>query len=297
MSRFGAIASVVMWATLMAADGAAPAAPPKPLCRFDAGLVTVSTLASSGDPLIVLYERNPWLMSVGSDFPTVVIYEDGRVLFVEGARGHEKVMSGHVDAGVAVGLRDELVAAGFMGVPGDTNCAGGVSDLVTVEILVRRGDAWKMASAYGLGRDGSCGAPPPKAFVEAYGRLLKLRPRHAKPFAPEEIDVEIWGFENAVGKPVPWPAEVPAPPANVIPQWNAPYSPKAYHHVLPAKFQPQIAKLLRALVAGKHPRAMLLNGQKWTVDPRALWPGYRMVEDAVHCAYDKRAVRPAIDEE
>jgi len=275
--------------------------PAKPSCRVEGGLVTVTAAApgspASGEPLIVLYERNPWLMSVGSDFPTVAVYEDGRVLFVEGKRGNERAMIGHLDARAAEALRDDLVGAGFMGVPSDTDCAKGVSDQVTVEVLVRRGAAWKMASAHGLGRDGSCDGRSPKAFVEAYRRLLKLRPADAKPFEPEELDVQIWGFENALGKPVPWPADVPAPPATVIPQWNAPYSPKGYHHVLSAKFRPQLEKLLRAMNTGKSSRAMLLNGHKWTVDPRPLWPGYRVVEEVVHCAYDKRVVRPGGDPE
>ena len=79
----------------------------------------------------------------------------------------------------------------------------------------------------------------------------------------------IWGFEYARGEPIPWPKDVPAPPANVVPEEYAPNSPKSYDHVMSARFRPQIEKLLRAMNSSNPPRAMLLNGHKWTVVPRA----------------------------
>jgi hypothetical protein len=252
-------------------------------------MITASP-TSTAAPLIVLFERNPWLMSVGSDFPTLVVYEDGRALFVSGDRQKARVMNGHVDPRAAVSLRDELVAGGFMEAAADTTCSR-ATDQVTVEILVRRGASWKMASAYGIGKDGSCEGRAPKAFVEAYRRLQKLGPAGAKPFEPDEIEVMIWGFEYARGEPIPWPSDVPAPPANVVPQEDGPYRPRSYDHVVSARFRPQIEKLVRAMDSSKPPRAMLLNGHKWTVVPRALWPGYRLVEDVVRCAYKNRVVR------
>jgi hypothetical protein len=250
----------------------------------------VSTSTSTAEPLIVLFERNPWLDAVGSDFPTVVVYEDGRTLFVRGDRVKAEVMIGRIESRAAVSLRDEIVAAGFMDAPADTTCTR-TTDQVTVEILVRRGVSWKMASAYGIGKDGRCEARPPKAFVDAYRRLQKVQGAGAKRFEPEEIEVMIWGFEYARGEPIPWPADVPAPPANVVPEEYAPHSPKSYDHVLSARFRPQIEKLLRAMNSSNPPRAMLLNGHKWAVVPRALWPGYRLVEGVARCAYKNRAVR------
>jgi hypothetical protein len=286
--------SVVVLGALTAADAAIPMTTVQPHCRVDAGRVTVSTSMSTPEPLIVLFERNPWLMSVGSDFPAVVVYEDGRTLYVEGDGRKTKVMSGHIDSRAAVSLRDELVVDGFLNVAADTTCSD-KTDQITVEILVRRGVSWKMTSAYGIGRDGDCKVRPPKPFVEAYRRLQKLRAAGAKPFEPEEIEVIIWGFEHARSEPIPWPADVPAPPANVVPEEYAPNNPKPYDHVVSAKFRSQIDKLTRAMDSSNPPRAMLLNGHKWTVVPRSLWPGYRLVEDVVRCAYKNRAVRSPRD--
>lgn len=268
---------------MRSSEGLTPTSAPS--CRVDAGLITVSTKASLGAPILVVFERNPWLMSVGSDFPSVVVYEDGRMLFAEGEGHQAKVKTGQVDARVAVTLRDQLVARGFTKAAAGTTCSD-ATDQVIVEILLRTGASWKMASAYGIRRDGRCNAIPPKAFVDAYAALQRLRPIGAKAFEPEEIEVMIWGFEYAKGVPVPWPADVPAPPTNVVPEEYGPYSPKSYNHVISARFRPQIDKLIRMMNSSSPARAMLLNGHKWTVVPRWLWPGYHVVEDVVRCAHN-----------
>lgn len=290
MASSFAYLSVFVVSALTAADAVTPAAA-KPVCLVDAaGLITLSDPSPTAAPLIVLFERNPWLMSVGSDFPTVVVYEDGRALFVEGDGKKARAMIGHLDPRASVRLRDEMVAGGFLEMAANTMCSR-ATDQTTVQILVRRGVSWRIASAYGIGKDGACEGRAPKAFLEAYRRLQKLGPSGARPFDPEEIEVMIWGFEYARGEPIPWPSDVPAPPANVVPQEYGPYSPKSYDHVVSAKFRPRIEKLVRAMNSTEPPRSMLLNGHKWAVVFRSLWPGYRAVEDVVRCAYKNQALR------
>jgi hypothetical protein len=276
---------------MRAVDGITPTSAPQPGCRMDAGLITVPNKVSATDPILVVFERNPWLMSVGSDFPTVVVYEDGRMLFIQREGRQAKVMMGHVDARAAATLRDSLVARGFTKAAAETTCSDW-TDQVTVEILLRGGASWKMASAYGIGRDGRCKVAPPKAFLDAYTALQRLRPTDAKPFEPEEIAVEIWGFESAKGEPLPWPTEVPAPPTSVVPEEYGPYSPKSYRYVISARFRPQIDKLIRMMNSADPPRAVLLNGHRWTVVPRSLWQGYRLVEDVMRCAHRNLRSRP-----
>ena len=284
MTIFLAYLFVVFGAPMRAVEGPVPTAVSHERCRVDAGLITVPKDASNAAPMFVVFERNPWLTSVGSDFPSVVVYEDGRMIFVQGEGLQAKPMTGKVDAKVATTLRDQLVAGGFTKLEGETNCSE-ATDQVTVEIILRTGASWKMASAYGLRKNGRCGVIPPKSFVDAYTALQRLRPSDSKPFEPEEIQVQLWGFEYAKGRPLPWPSDVPAPPSTVVPEQYGPYAPKSYNHVIPAKYRPQVEKLIHAMDSADPPRAMLLNGHKWTVVPRWLWPGYAVVEDVVRCAH------------
>jgi len=233
MTIFLAYLFIVFVEPMRAVVGPVPTTVSQESCHVDAGLITIPKTASGAAPILVVFERNPWLMSVGSDFPSVVVYEDGRMIFVQEEGRQAKPMTGKGDPRVATTLRDQLVARGFTKLAVETNCSD-ATDQVTVEILLRTGASWKMASAYGIRRDGRCGVTPPKAFVDGYTALQRLRPSDSKPFEPEELQVQIWGFEHAKGEPLPWPSEVPSPPITVVPEEYGPYAPKSYDHVIPA---------------------------------------------------------------
>ena len=286
-----ALAFSSLWLLTAALQAAAPAPPPvvaepttRPICRADTGRVTPPVPMSGRLPLLVLFERNPWSMVIAADFPAVAIYEDGQMLLVRGEGRAAQALHGRIEASAASALRDHIAASGFLDAPLRTDCSQ-ATDQTTVQILLRDGTSWKVASAYGMGKDGSCAVAPAPAFVAAYARLQKLDAADAHDFVPEELELMLWDFAHAQAPPLPWPSDVPPPPASVVPEFYGPEDPKTYRQALPATFQAAIERLARELNASDPPRAVRLNGHQWSVDWRWRWPGADIVDRIVRCAH------------
>ena len=154
----------------------------------------------------------------------------------------------------------------------------GITDLPTVGILVRDGPAWRFTRVYGVTREWS---PPQRdSFVATYKELLALRPDAGLPFQPTDVAVLFWAADKASGESVPWPSDVPAPPAEavpgsipVVPQWR----------VVPVEYLPALRDLM-ARVSAAPSQTVTLDGHKWSVQLKSLYRGQRTAECARACA-------------
>lgn len=247
-------------------------------------------------PLAVLWETNPWLDVIGSDVPTVAVYEDGLVV-LQKVEGHTVTrIAGTLSKadGAALAAR---IDAGLAKAP-HRSTANGATDQPTVQILARHGETWREASCYGISRAAVSSAASysakvaPAGFVDAYRALLAVNPADQKPWAPEQIEVMLWGFDNARGAK-PWPSAVPAPPAGVTP---LPPGQGIYKHVIAGKYEAAVKAHL-ADIAGVN--ATELNGHKWAMSYRVRIPEEDFIKKVRACAWaraaaeDKKAPPPA----
>jgi hypothetical protein len=299
-------AGVVIGA-LVASCGSASGPPLKGPANVSAsvGALTCPNLASANDanvPAVVLYERNPWLMAVGTDFPTVALWRDGLIVFIHEAGEKLEVRQANISPTEAARIIGE-VGSWTRGVPAYTEVFAG-SDATTVEIVIHDGDSWRVADVYGLSRDGvpapvefvmtgsAAGtivehpeqAPKvPGRFMDAYRTLLAVRPKDSGPFEPTDIEVLFWGFDNAEGEPVPWPTDVPPPPADAVPGEREPGDPISYSFVVASKHWPALQHMVETANVGKPTRAIGFNGHKWTVSPMKRFRGQDAINRVLHC--------------
>ena len=265
-------------------------------------------LPKAGDrnaPVAVLYERNPWLMAVGSDFPTAAIWRDGLVVFLHyDADGEAEARQMTVPPAQAARISDEVISA-TRGVPAFTSVSAW-SDQQTVEIVVHDGDAWRIAAIYGLTRDGAPaaidwvnsvglneepiltrheGARPtvPGRFMNAYREMLALDRSNGVPFEPSDLQILFWGFDHARGDPVPWPADVPPPPADIVPAEREPGDPIAYSYVVASNYAVSLRRAQETAHATRLPRAIGFNGHKWTVSLVSRFRGQDAIDRVLHC--------------
>jgi hypothetical protein len=272
--RGGSVAAALV-AILAASCGPKP--PPMPVTPVSparAACLAQLPDAPADAPVVALYERNPWLLVIGSDFPTIAVWADGTVVYVrEGASGLE-TLEGSIGAGTAGKLARSVV--GEVRTAPEHASVGDTTDAPTVEIVARDGDSWRVADVYGLRRD-DANRDAPAGFVTAYRQLLAARPSEGTEFVPADVEVLLWGFEYANGEGIPWPADVPAPPDDVVPIDGPPYS-----HVVDAKYRFALRDLVDA--AGQR-GAIGINGHKWAI--AALWRfrGQGYIRSVLQCAH------------
>jgi hypothetical protein len=239
-------------------------APPEP-SKPGPSLEVPGLDALAHQPLVVLIERNPWLNVIGSDVPTLALYEDGLVIYHRVKDHHAEALQAQLGKGGAQAMATELVGLGFFELPLYASVAH-ATDQPTVDVYLRSGTRWHLASVYGIGRDGKAthgdGEPAP-AFARAYQRLATFEAPGAVPWKPEQIEVMLWGFEYAK-EAKPWPATIPRPPASVKPSKNG-----VYKHFLDGKYDAAV-HAFQATLPGT--TAVELNGSKWSFGYRRRIP-------------------------
>jgi hypothetical protein len=249
--------------------------PPAGCAVFDAGALAECPPAAVDDrdaPAVVFFERNPWLGLVGSDFPTIALWPDGRVVFVHEEGEKLEARQGRIDAAEAARVTSE-VGAGMRGMQRYCDATVG-TDAVTVELLARDGAVWRDVQVYGAPRK-ECS---PAGFPELCAKVLALRPAQGTPFVPVDYRVFVWGFEDAA-KAVPWPPDIPAPPAQFTPRETAPGDPGYDSYVVDVKYRDAMTRLMTAVADGH--TGVGFNGHKWTVYPVPRYRGQNAIDRIV----------------
>jgi hypothetical protein len=226
--------------------------------------------ADADAPRFVVYDRNPWLRLVGSDFPTVAVWADGTIVFTQHhERAQATIASARFEA-VAARILPTLRASPPFG------SLSNVTDQPTVELVTKDGDQWHDVHIYGLTPDSAADG----AVVDAYRQLLAMRPTTGTPFQPVDIQIVLWSFDNALST-VAWPADVPAP-ADLVP--DAPKTePSSVRFVVATKYQEALAPMFEQL-RRDDPSAVELNGHKWTVVAMQRYRGQATIDQVLRCA-------------
>ena len=177
-------------------------------------VLTVGALAQGaktdyGKPVVVLVERNPWLMVIGSDAPTFVLYETGHAIYKRTDDKQVKVYQVKLDHDATKKLIDNLgLSNGFYNLP-EYIRASSATDQPTNSIFVNL-QKRKEVTVYGNLRRNIAGVdtPPPAAFLRVYATLANFSHPAETKWQPQTLEVMLWDYSYAPNS-IDWPKEFP----------------------------------------------------------------------------------------
>lgn len=229
-------------------------------------------------PIAVMIQTDPWLMVVGSDTPIVAIYDDGRLIYVKKDKDKNPVyFYKQLSANELAGIKKRLASFGdYSKLKRYYDLTPAVTDLPETEIYLSLGKTELTTRVYGLTRSGAKQSAHtafgseqkpnelPKTISELHAYLASLVFNDARPWEPEYVEVMIWRFDNAPGKPIPWPKDWPG-----LESPNTLKRGDSYSIFLPGKELPKLRTLLKAR---KETSAVEIDGKKWAVSIRYAFP-------------------------
>ncbi len=165
--------------------------------------------AKYGRALIILVERNPSLMVIGSDTPTFVLYEHGHVIYKRTEDRRVTVYQVKLDPASMKQLIESLDPADeFYGLP-EVIRVSSASDQPTnsLSVNIKRP---KQVHVYGnlRRRIGVTDTEPPPAFMRVYNKLASFSHPAATVWQPKRMEVMFWDYDYAPNN-VDWPRELP----------------------------------------------------------------------------------------
>src|SRR5262245_12832824 len=217
-------------------------------------------------PVLVWIRTDPWAMVLGSDTPTLSLYEDGAVTCV--VRASDKSAT-HLQRRLAPKDLDETLrtirALGpFSSLKHQYDLAPGVTDLPTTRFYLDLGAGPPIVTeVYGLGvvRPGEDRLP---ASLSALQKYLATTPCEGTPWVPQYVEVMLWPYEYAPEESIHWPSD-----------WPGLDSPRAvrrgdlYSIYLPGT---SLDRLQDFLQTRRQKGAVAVGGKKWAASYRYVFP-------------------------
>lgn len=149
-------------------------------------------IGSDYQPIIMLTEHNPWLMVVGSDSPSFVLYRNGVVIYVKDRAYRTATLSKHEIDGLIrqLGLRALEPLS-------DSYSWSDWTDQPDNVLLFQLGDKRKKISVYGNLRPSEppTKAPAPADLYYALQTLVKYDTTRSVEWKPDFIEVMFWPFD------------------------------------------------------------------------------------------------------
>lgn len=277
-------------------------------CHLDGNQVTTAADTREA-PVVVLYE-----LRVGpGGRRTLAAWADGAIVFGEDPHRQEARVSPAAVERLRARLATRLTARW-------PSAALGQIDRVTGErrvsahdrqvwLLVRDGQTWRITVLWGLDdrEQVLAAAPsppsrflrerPPAWFVAAYRDVVTATPTAGAPWAPDDYAVRLYtdpprapgdGFPQDYGAPLPWPRDLPAPPATQSPE-ACDLTLQATTAVAPCRFRvgsahrAAVAALLPSLHDGRHVRPVVYRGQPWFLSFKPMFRGEVEIHDLQSC--------------
>lgn len=233
-----------------------------------------------GAPLLVLVERNPWLMVVGSDAPTLAVYADGTLIrTVPVVDGPPFLEAGQLSDEDLDTYRAVAASEALWGLASWHECSDW-TDQPTNELVLWRGAERHRIAVYGSLRPPASDADEetrttvdserartPAPFLAAFDALVSLRTSGATEWLPRQLEVLVWPYDNSQMVPVPWPGGWPGLDTSV-PANGA----DLRAIMIPSTELPRLRGLL-ATLGGR--QGVRLAERTWTLAWRVPFPGER----------------------
>ncbi|MCX6955820.1 MAG: hypothetical protein NTV51_27055 [Verrucomicrobia bacterium] len=234
-----------------------------------------------GQPVLVMIGRNPWLMVMGSESASFVLYENRIALFIANREGKfQRSRAMLTSAEYEAFLKSALGADDLDRIPAHTSLTSW-TDQMTTELVYRRADGrLRRMSVYGsFDSEGRLQGVPtgrerrpvvervPDSLLKAFREIGAFSPAKAEPWSSKYLEVMIWAYNHAPDKNLPWPAKWPGlGDPNTIKD-GGPYD--SHRLFLPASEEQVLVEFLKSR---REKQAVLIDGRKWAVSFRRPLP-------------------------
>jgi len=217
----------------------------------------------------MLVERNPWLMVVGSDSPTFVLYDSNRAIWrANGEDGPEfrtDVLTDE-EANDLQSMADALLNLD------EYISLSDWTDQPTQEIYFWSSNGLAQRTLYGSLRssqgttqgESKVRQVAPEPFLNLFDALANFNRTNAESWTPEYVEVMIWPYDYAPDESIEWPAD-----------WPDIYSPTtirrgdSYSLYVPYSEKPKLTEFLKSRNAKG---AVLISEHKWAAAIRTPLP-------------------------
>lgn len=221
-----------------------------------------------GAPVVVLVETNPWLMVIGSDVPTIAIYESGNVVYKRAEKKKMKYYSVVLDSTetqnliYSLGITDSLVNMK------EYIEAASYTDQPTNELILNFTEPI-VKQVYGnLREDKEVRKKTPKEFLTVYDNLIEYKSKKEKEWLPNNIEVLLTDYSYSPEEPKEWPEKWP----NLESELTVKRGESLYSLYLPKEHFEEFIKLISDL---KEKQAIEISGKKFSVSYRLPFPNLR----------------------
>lgn len=224
-------------------------------------------------PLAVLIEENPWLWVIGSDVPSVALYDDGLLIYHDATITNDfpfrsvRLQTQELrELCESIGPTEE-----FDKLHPCFDLAGGF-DLPSTKLYLSDGKTHKMVSLYGtriddghlLVCDNNTNIVAPKEFIRVQTLLSGLSYKGADPWIPEYYEIMIWPYDYAPNQRN-WPDTFPGLKDRLTLQRKK----GAYSLYIQGSRKAELAEFLSK---SRDKEAVVIDGKKWAVSVRPVFP-------------------------
>ena len=237
-------------------------------------------------PLTILIESKPFL--VGADTPKVALYDDGTLIYL---KKYDKMRYFYVkkilDGKSLNELRKLLsLTDNFIKLKKIFNLTN-ITDLFTVRIYISDGEKSKAVSVYGMIPETTerpaMWVPArlqkpdrlPEEFKKFYDIITNISYQDAEFWIPDYIEILIWPYGYESDKEyLPWPGKWPSLSHPLTRKYGDSYS----LYIAGT----ELYNLKNFLSERKQGQAVLIDGKKWSISYRFVFPGEFIWQDAFH---------------
>ncbi len=240
--------------------------------------VLIASISSAGadtgqkslhKPLLIYYERDPWLMVIGSDSPSFALYDNGEVYYESGDKNPtRRFMSARLPAKSLDALLQELdLSRNLSAFDHKTIEAADATDQPDNEIRYWIAGQPHVVNIYGpMSGPGAERKKVPPSVLHVLDTIAQFKAPDAKPWVPPYIEVMIWPFEYSKVSPRAWPSDWPG----ISDPTTRKRRDDNYSIYLSSK---HFARFLEYYGSLGEKQAILLDNRKWALSYRIPFPG------------------------
>lgn len=211
-------------------------------------------------PIVVLLEKDPWSMVNGSDSPTFALYEDGTVI--------QRTATGFSSARLTEEEVRQLLER--LNLTALSRSYGGfqathTTDQPDQDLLIYRDGKPVFVSVYGSLKDREVRAKLPKEVVAAYDTLKTFHSSQSRIWLPEDVEVMVWPYENAIDPSIKWPQDWP----DLSDPKTTKRGEDSFSIFMPSS---RLAELRTFLKTRGEKGAVQIDGRKWSASIRFPFP-------------------------
>ncbi len=219
-----------------------------------------------GQPIVVLFETNPWLMVIGSDVPTFALYENGQIIYKKVVNKKWKYFEVKNDVETTQKIIKSLgITDNLMQQP-DYIEASSSTDQPT-NILILNFDTLREISVYGSleERKSEARRNVPEDFINVYDNIKKFKSKNAEDWVSDYIEVLLTDYSHSPEEPKEWPENWP----NFENETTIKRSETLYSLYLPKEHFEDFKNLISDL---GEKQAVEIGGKKFSVSYRLPFP-------------------------